>query len=191
MPRLTRTESQERTRAQLIETARRLFFAEGFHATSLEKVAEAAGYSKGAVYSNFRNKDELCAAVLERVRADRFGELLALFTAPDQDTRLAAFGEWAEQVIGDPGWTSLELEFAVHSTRSDELRTELAARADSVVGMLAGALGGMDDVSWQLPESETALILLALGVGLGMLRTVDPAVPVRGIVDATRLLAIV
>jgi AcrR family transcriptional regulator len=40
-----------------------LFLRDGYAATSLEKVADEAGYSKGAVYSNFWNKDELCLAV--------------------------------------------------------------------------------------------------------------------------------
>ena len=67
MARKTRAESQAETRAQLLKTARQLFFDDGYHPTSLEKVADAAGYSKGAVYSNFRNKDELCLTVLDRI----------------------------------------------------------------------------------------------------------------------------
>ncbi|MDT7795343.1 MAG: hypothetical protein QOD59_4784, partial [Mycobacterium sp.] len=66
-------ETQAETRAQLVKTARQLFFDDGYRPTSLEKVADAAGYSKGAVYSNFRNKDELCTAVLDEVRAERLG----------------------------------------------------------------------------------------------------------------------
>ena len=54
--RLTRPESQARTRAELIATARDLFLSDGYAGTSLERVAEAAGYSKGAVYSNFASK---------------------------------------------------------------------------------------------------------------------------------------
>ncbi len=67
---------------------------DGYHPTSLEKVADAAGYSKGAVYSNFRNKDELCTAVLDEVRAERLGEVLELIVATGQvdrgDPRLGA-----------------------------------------------------------------------------------------------------
>src|SRR6201991_2769044 len=96
--RMTRSESQAMTRSQLIATARQLFFEDGYHPTSLEKVADAAGYSKGAVYSNFRNKDELCTAVLDEVRAERLGEVLAIFAKPDTPSRIDAIRDWAERV---------------------------------------------------------------------------------------------
>ena len=51
----------------LVETARAMFLRDGYAATSLEKVAEEAGFSKGAVYSNFDGKDDLCLAVLETI----------------------------------------------------------------------------------------------------------------------------
>ena len=91
MARMTHAESQAQTRAQLVATAKQMFFEDGYHPTSLEKVADAAGYSKGAVYSNFRSKDELCAAVLDEIRAERFAEVLELVAQPDG---FEALGEW-------------------------------------------------------------------------------------------------
>src|ERR1700752_3937271 len=111
MARRTRAESQAQTRAQLVATAKRMFFEDGYHPTSLEKVADAAGFSKGAVYSNFRNKDELCLAVLDENRAERLAEVLAMITESDVRDGLRRFEEWAQKVVGDPGWTSLEVEF--------------------------------------------------------------------------------
>src|SRR2546421_6317082 len=64
--RLSRTEQRDQTRARLLDAAEKVFVDRGFHAASVEEVAEEAGYSKGAVYSNFENKDELFLAVLER-----------------------------------------------------------------------------------------------------------------------------
>src|SRR5207244_6695571 len=64
--RLTRQESQARTRALLLEVAQTEFLANGYNNTSLERVAESAGFSKGAVYGNFPGgKEELWLAVLE------------------------------------------------------------------------------------------------------------------------------
>src|SRR5438105_15844263 len=63
--RLTRAESQARTRAHLLEAAAEVFARRGFHGASVEEVADVAGYTKGAVYSNFASKDELFLAVLE------------------------------------------------------------------------------------------------------------------------------
>jgi len=188
MARKTRAEAQAETRAQLLKTARQLFFEDGYHPTSLEKVADAAGYSKGAVYSNFRNKDELCTAVLHEVRAERLGEVLEIFAKPDTPSRIDAIRDWAERVIGDPGWTTLEVEFAAHARPNDRLRTDLAGRLDGIIQMLTTATESAETSGLRLPAREAATILLALGVGLGLLRSIDPQIPVSGLIDTLGLL---
>jgi AcrR family transcriptional regulator len=188
MARMTRAESQAQTRSQLVATAKRLFFEDGYHPTSLEKVADAAGYSKGAVYSNFRNKDELCTAVLDEIRAERLGEALEIIARPDTPSRIDALRDWAERVIGDPGWTSLEVEFAVHARRNEQLRTDLAARLDNILQMLTAGVESADNPDLKMPGPETATAMLALGVGLGLLRSIDPSIPVNGLIDTLRML---
>src|SRR6476660_5357526 len=189
MARMTRAESQAQTRSQLIATARQMFFTDGYHPTSLEKVADAAAYSKGAVYSNFRNKDELCTAVLDEVRSERLGEVLAIVAKPDTPSRIEAVRDWAERVIGDPGWTTLEVEFAAHARPNEQLRTELAGRLDGILQMLTAATESADTADLKLPARESATVLLALGVGLGLLRSIHPAIPVTGLIDTLRLLS--
>ena len=152
MVRMTRAESQAQTRTQLVATAKQMFFKDGYHPTSLEKVADVAGYSKGAVYSNFRSKDELCAAVLDEIRAERFAEVLELVAQPD---RFEALREWAERVIGDPGWTPLEAEFALHARPNEQLRTELAARLDNIIEMLADGVESADDLDLRMHEPRS------------------------------------
>jgi AcrR family transcriptional regulator len=186
MARMTRAESQAQTRSQLVATARRMFFEDGYHPTSLEKVADAAGYSKGAVYSNFRNKDELCAAVLDEIRAERFAEVLGLVSQSD---RFEAIRGWAERVIGDPGWTPLEAEFALHARQNEQLRTQLAERLDNILQMLANGIESADDLDMRMPSREAATVMLALGVGLGLMRSIDPSIPVKGLIDTLRLVA--
>jgi AcrR family transcriptional regulator len=189
MARKSRAETQAETRAQLLKTARQLFFEDGYHPTSLEKVADAAGYSKGAVYSNFRNKDELCTAVLDEVRAERLGEVLEIFGTSDTPSRTEAIRDWAQRVIGDPGWTTLEVEFAAHARPNEQLRTELAGRLDGILQMLTTATESADTADLKMPAREAATILLALGVGLGLLRSIDPSIPITGLIDTLRLLS--
>ena len=189
MARKTRVETQAETRAQLVKTARQLFFDDGYRPTSLEKVADAAGYSKGAVYSNFRNKDELCTAVLDEVRAERLGEVLDIVAKPDMPARIDAIRDWAQRVIGDPGWTTLEVEFAAHARPNEQLRTELAGRLDGIIQILTAAMESADNADLKMPGHETATVLLALGVGLGLLRSINPDIPVSGLTDTLRLLS--
>src|SRR5581483_9290125 len=116
MPRLTRVASQARTRAQLIGTAREMFLRDGYFATSLDRVADTAGYSKGAVYSNFASKDELCLAVLDQLLNERAAQIVAAMAGrPRFAGKLAAFEKWAGEVLGDAGWITLEIEFASQS----------------------------------------------------------------------------
>jgi len=189
VPRMTRAESQAQTRTQLVKTARQLFFEDGYHPTSLEKVADAAGFSKGAVYSNFRNKDELCIAVLDEVRGERLAEILEIMATPDEASRIEWLQVWAERVIGDPAWTSLEVEFAAHARHNEQLRDELASRLGGILQMLSGAAESATDTTPALPRAETATVMLALGVGLGLLRSIDPEIPVVGLVDVLRLVS--
>jgi AcrR family transcriptional regulator len=188
MARLTRAESQARTRAQLVATAKQLFFEQGYHPTTLEKVADAAGFSKGAVYSNFRNKDELCVAVLQQQREERMAEILSLIAEPDAELRLRRFQDWAQQVVGDPGWTSLEVEFAMHARRDEQLRADLGARLDNVLTVLAAAADTAVGVDSKLPGRELATVLLALGAGLGLFRSINPSIPVDGLIDTLGIL---
>src|SRR6266498_3169936 len=69
-PRPTREEKKARTRAQLIDASAAVFARRGFVAASLDEVAEEAGLTKGAVYSNFASKEELFQGVIE----DRLNE---------------------------------------------------------------------------------------------------------------------
>jgi AcrR family transcriptional regulator len=192
MARLTRSESQARTRADLIATARDLFLAEGYAKTSLERVAEEAGYSKGAVYSNFRTKKELGLEVLGLIHATKFQEVTDLIAAGDTlEDQLERFQEWAERTIGDVGWTLLEFEFATVARDDPELQAALVSSLGIVRGAVAAQVQSLaDTVGISLPMSaqDAASAILSMGIGLGMQRAIDPSIPAGLITDALRLL---
>jgi AcrR family transcriptional regulator len=151
----------------------------GRNRPALKAVADAAGFSKGAVYSNFGTKDALCQAVIEAVRAEQFQAIADAFRAggPAED-RLKAFEAWAEQTIGDPGWTLLEAEFAIHACRRDpDLRATVVEGGRAAAAMLRGLLEEELRVrprTLPIPVEEAIEALLGLGVGLGLRRAVDP-----------------
>ena len=66
--RLTREQSKDQTRQRLLDAAQAIFMKKGFVAASVEDIAEAAGYTRGAFYSNFRSKPELFLELLRRFR---------------------------------------------------------------------------------------------------------------------------
>ncbi|MFE3289792.1 TetR/AcrR family transcriptional regulator [Rhodococcus sp. NPDC059234] len=201
MARMTRSESQAQTRAHLVATARDLFLADGYAATSLEKVAEEAGYSKGAVYSNFRNKKELCLEVLQLIHTTKGAEVAAVLArqAPLEE-RLAAFEEWAERTLGDVGWTMLEFEVIVLARHDPELRAALGAGLGTVHSMVAAVLASLvasGEVTLPVSAEDAATSALSMGVGLGIQRAIDPTIStgaltrnVRALLTASRSTAL-
>jgi AcrR family transcriptional regulator len=95
--RLTQEERKAKTREALIAAATRLFAKRGVEATSLDDIAEEAGYTKGAIYANFRNKRALFEAVIERhlVQIDPAPLLRADLSLPD---RLAIAGRQLAEI---------------------------------------------------------------------------------------------
>ena len=190
MARLTRKESHAQTRERLLETATRLFLADGYNVTSLDKVAIEAGFSKGAVYSNFATKHELGLAVLDRVRMDRAASLAGhIAGADDVESRLAAFGAWAEENIGDVGWTALEVEFATSTRHVAGVGSTLAQRRREITGLVSDLIEQQAaelHLTLPLPADVFAVQLLSLGIGLGVQRAFDPELPVTPLITLLR-----
>ena len=126
----------------------------------------------------------------DEIRAERLGEVLEIIARPDTPFRIETLRDCAERVIGDPGWTSLEVEFAVHARPNDQLRTELAANLDNILQMLTAGVESADNPDLKMPGREIATAMLALGAGLGLLRSIDPSIPVNGLIDTLRLLTL-
>jgi AcrR family transcriptional regulator len=121
VPRLTRAERKAQTRDELLAAGDRLFRERGFHGTSLDQVAASAGYTKGAVYSNFASKEDLFLAIYER----RVEEALVRNTTALEGATADAPLELTREVLSnsDPGWMAVFFEFWAHVLRNPELRT--------------------------------------------------------------------
>lgn len=189
--RTRRSESQAQTRRRLVETARGLFLTDGYAATSLERVAEEAGFSKGAVYSNFSGKDELCLEVLEVIHAEVARAVVGAFEgATSLEEALQALDVWADARLGDPDWSALEAEFAARSRRQPELRAALEERNKAIRDLIASVLADTCErhgLVMPMPVTEAAHALLSLGIGLGLQRAIDPALSVQVLSDVVRV----
>lgn len=192
MTRNSRAESQQRTRAALVDTAWTLFLRDGYAATSLGSVADAAGYSKGAVYSNFRNKDELCLAVLTDIYTRDIAALTQAVTgAACVEERMAALETWANRTLGSEGRTVLEVEFSVRVRHSERMRARLAALDRHMADVLADLIEVQATelgVTPLLPSEVVASALLNLGIGISIQRVVEPEFSVRVLLDTVRAL---
>jgi AcrR family transcriptional regulator len=79
--RLTREQSKDQTRERLLDAAQAIFMKKGFVAASVEDIAAAAGYTRGAFYSNFRSKSELFLELLRRDHETMQAGLQAIFAS--------------------------------------------------------------------------------------------------------------
>ena len=125
--RLTRQESRDATRARLIAAAEKIFIRFGFDASSVERIAEAAGFSRGAFYSNFRDKDELFIAVLNKRRLAISSALREIVRRePNIAKRLQAVRDWYVNQEQQKQWIILETEFTLRAIRNRAVKVRLA-----------------------------------------------------------------
>jgi AcrR family transcriptional regulator len=130
---LSRREKQLRTRSSLLRAAEKLFCKQGLEAASVDEVAQAAGYTKGAFYANFKSKEELFLVMLDERFAselERLDRALAGTQEPHEEARAAAvdFIHFAS----DEQWPRLYFQFVAHAARDEDFRQELATRMQAM-----------------------------------------------------------
>ena len=177
--RLTRAERREQTRDDLIVAADRLFTRGGFHATSLDQIAAAAGYTKGAVYSNFDSKEDLFFAVYERRAKANEAQIRELFKGdPGAGLDRISFDTTGRR-NRDDGWLAVFFEFWAHVIRHPELRGRFAEIHRRLQAPIAEALEQLAaEAGAELPDAPMALAVAsgAMQIGLALERLTQPDV---------------
>jgi AcrR family transcriptional regulator len=179
--RLTRAEQQQRTREEILAAADRLFVEQGFHATSVDEIAQAAGYTKGAVYSNFDAKEDVFFAVYEaRVRAAvEQVERAAQRTADARELILSMTSDTGTRRGRDDRWLATFFEFWAHVVRRPALRVrfaEIHARVQAPFEAALERLAAERDVELPFPARPLAVGMMAMSIGLALERLVQPEV---------------
>ena len=124
---MTREESRQVTRRRLLDAAAIVFAKRGYRRASVEEISTEAGYTIGALYSNFAGKEELFFAVYERRLSERVAQLDQLVEdAPSARAALDAAVESARG-RGEDGWLAVFFEFWAHVLRHPEHRARFAA----------------------------------------------------------------
>jgi AcrR family transcriptional regulator len=177
-----RTETQAETRRHLLDAAERLFEEQGFHRTSVGEIAKAAGYTTGAIYSNFERKEDLAVAVLGRsIGRNQAALEEALAVRGDLAARLLSVIRWRAAYFPDADPLGiLRLELLLLASRDPRLRADLVAWQrqlhEALVQLLdeqAADLG----VTYLVDTELLAAALLGSADGTAMAHSVDPAGP--------------
>jgi TetR/AcrR family transcriptional regulator, transcriptional repressor of aconitase len=171
--RLTREESKEVTRTRLIEAAEWLFIRKGFDDASVDEISETAGYSRGAFYSNFEDKEQVFLAVIDRRRPNVVKALDDIFQRISEPAqRIAAVREWYSNQWRIKDFIALQIEFSRRAMKDRSIRERLAELRRQELELVAASmvryLSAMDRAPADRPEI-LALVLLAVARGLASL----------------------
>lgn len=164
----SRQESQRQTREALILAARAVFARDGYHGANLELIAREAGFSKGAVYSNFDGKGALFLAVmdanLEAALADGSWDL---FEQPEESDG-GRYGT-DEVVEAIRGFALASLEFIATAARDENLAVELGKRMTTLTDAYAAVAAQSRPEGEELSATEVGALLTALDQGAALL----------------------
>jgi TetR/AcrR family transcriptional regulator, transcriptional repressor of aconitase len=170
--RLTREESRAQTRATLVAVGRRHFLRHGLGGAVEEKIAEDAGYSRGALYANFDGKEELFLAVIREEHARHLNVFRSLLKEePSSKKRLKKMRDGIADLITDHDWIVLRAEFEAGALRSERIRqsfVELHRQQIRDGGDLVRDLLRSSEVTSSLKPDDFITVILNLAHGLAV-----------------------
>ncbi len=180
MPRLNCEESQARTRSLLIEAARDEIVKNGFAQASVRDIADAAGFSQGAFYSNFPDKEAILLELVQRHQTEERTRIEAALSSAQGNAAAAMAGieKWAATVNSDPGFAILAIELQLQALRSPSFAApynELNRKHRRALGLIVTRLFDMLGRKPPADPAEIATGFIALGRGMALLsKDVEP-----------------
>ncbi|MPZ51371.1 MAG: TetR family transcriptional regulator [Acidimicrobiia bacterium] len=178
--RLSQAERRAQTRERLLEAAAEVLAERGYLGTSVDAIAEKAGYTKGAFYANFAHKEELLMALVERQCDQQLAAVEELFAEPGSlEERLRR----ASELIMAEGEEQrrrhlLYFELWIQAMRDPELRRRYADFNEEIRTRVADLLeeeAAHQGLRLPAPSRQLASAVLGAGDGLILQQLVDPA----------------
>ena len=165
-------DKRDRTRAALLEAARGLVREKGYERTTLEEVATRAGMTTGAIYGNFKNRDELFIALGQRYWAPIKPEVKAGATFAEAmraiaRATLAAVEERQSAAVG-------RLTGLAYTLKNPDLRKQVHDVTKTSYEFGAEWLGTFDRSELPMPPDRLVRVIHALIEGLVMQRIITP-----------------
>ncbi len=170
MARLTRLEQAQENRTRILRSAREHFERHGYHGASVDAIADDAGFSKGAIYSQFGSKDELMLAVLEHSIDERQRGTDRLIESRGAGVGFAAVMRDAMSTsLRSAAWQASLAEFRIHAWRHPELNERYRRLHERTVDKVAASIGAVleaQETAATCDSREIAIGVLAANTGL-------------------------
>jgi AcrR family transcriptional regulator len=179
MSRVRTRPTRDDTRDKLFEAAARVFEEQGIGGVSIEAIAAAAGFSRGAFYSNFKSKDELIIAMIEDHVERSIRRNLDLLATHDNLADYIDALKSMDRSRQDPLARSplLHMEMILFVARAEKRRPELAQRLRArrkLIADIVEAASRNSGKNGSLNPAWTGAIVLALEDGFRLHRLIDP-----------------
>src|SRR4029077_7846599 len=181
--RMTREQSKANTRERLLAAARSAFASSGFHGASVDEIASRAGFSTGALYSNFNGKEDLFLVLMEREINEHAREIAEAVRERASVAERATGGarQWMTMIEREPELLLLFMEFWAYGVRDPRVRPKVAAQFAQVRQMLTKLVedGAREfELELAIPAEQLAMAIDALADGIARQKLADPdAVP--------------
>jgi AcrR family transcriptional regulator len=177
--RWTKERRREHTRELLLDAAEEVFAAKGFEGAALDEIADAAGYTRGAIYKHFTNKEDLFLAVNTRFNERFLSGFLDLIdpATPPEDIDLATIAQrWHDLQKRGARNIALGMEFMLYLLRNPEARERAAEQRRAMADMIATFIDEQSSrlgLKTQVPPRTLARIALAASDGLELAGHLD------------------
>src|ERR1700737_1097065 len=181
--RMTREQSKANPRGRLLDAARSVFASSVFHGASVEEIAPAAGFSTGALYSNFDGKEDLFLVLMEREIESHSREVREAVRRRTSVAERATGGAavWMTMIEREPELLLLFMEFWGYGARDPHVRPKVAggfAQARQMLTALIAEGAREFDLELEIPAEQLAVAIDALADGIARQKLADPdAVP--------------
>jgi AcrR family transcriptional regulator len=170
--------TRDDTRDKLFDAAASVFEEQGIGGASIEAIAAAAGFTRGAFYSNFKSKDELIIAMLEDHVEQSIRRNLELLTQHTNLDDFIAALKAMDRSRQDPLGRSplLHMEMILYVARAEKRRPELAKRLRARRKLVADIVQIAQDSGRKSVQDPhwTAAVVLAMEDGFRLHRLIDP-----------------
>lgn len=177
--RLDRRAMKARTRERLLDAAAEVFVRRGIEAASLDEVAEAAGYTKGAIYSNFSSKTDLINALADRRITQQAAAAEVDLEGVTLEQGLRTLEERSRSdAAAERDWAILATEFFLYSMRHPQAQAAMAAqyeRARTLTAEMLASKYADAGAEIPLPPRDLAILVEAIGIGVTLQSLLDPS----------------
>ncbi|MPV35688.1 helix-turn-helix domain-containing protein [Georgenia subflava] len=165
---ISRQDRQRQTREALVFAARAVFARDGYHGARLDVIAREAGFSKGAVYSNFTGKAALFLEVMDaNLQAASADGGWDVFESSPQGGAGAVPTEEIQEAV--KGFALATLEFIATAARDVDLAAQLQTRMQALAAGYAAVAAQSRPESETMPPEEVGALLTALDQGAALL----------------------